>query len=203
MTRPTVWHSVEKPNASGELRPIAGATEEQKLLGSATQVMLSMPCRDTVGHKPRAIPAVNRAPGPPSLMVSVRSNPGPAPGPSAPWPTASSGQQGRAPVSRERRRARAQALGSALPQVEHDQAPCPPDPSEGDQGGIPAARPQARPTRARTTTHRERCTTTLRPRLSRLVRDPCACAQTVATHSGASTCFLCHSNLEKAAALPV
>src|SRR5215468_3679865 len=44
MTRPTVWHSVEKPNASGELRPIAGATEERKLLGSASMLpLLSSP----------------------------------------------------------------------------------------------------------------------------------------------------------------
>jgi len=102
-----------------------------------------------------------------------------------------------------RRRARAQAVGAALPPVAPDQAPGPPAPSAGDQGGSPAARPQARPPRARTTPHRARGNPTLRHRLSRLVRDPCAGAQTVATPSGASTCFLCHSNLEKAAALPV
>jgi len=45
-----------------------------------------MPCRDPVGHNPRALPAVHSAPGPPSLLASVRSHPGPAPGPSAPGP---------------------------------------------------------------------------------------------------------------------
>jgi insertion element IS1 protein InsB len=72
-----------------------------------------------------------------------------------------------------------------------------------DQGGIPAERPQASPTRARTTTHSERGTTTLRHRLSRLVRDTFACAKKVEHHSGAVKFFLCHSNLGKAAALPV
>jgi IS1 family transposase len=53
---------------------------------------------------------------------------------------------------------------------------------------------------ARQTTHIERCTTTLRQRLVRLVREPWSFSKKVEKHSGALTCFLCHYNLEKAGA---
>jgi insertion element IS1 protein InsB len=72
-----------------------------------------------------------------------------------------------------------------------------------DKGGIPAERHKASTTIARNTNHIERFNTTLRHRLSRLVRDTLSCAKKVENHIGASKFFLCHSNLEKAAALPV
>src|SRR5262245_32183667 len=44
-------------------------------LGSATQVMLSMPFHDTVGQNSIDIPEVNRTHGHPRVMSSVRINP--------------------------------------------------------------------------------------------------------------------------------
>jgi hypothetical protein len=44
---------------------------------------------------------------------------------------------------------------------------------------------------------------TLRQRLSRLVRATLSFSKKVENHIGAIKCFICHYNLEKAAALPV
>jgi IS1 family transposase len=53
------------------------------------------------------------------------------------------------------------------------------------------------------TTHIERFNNTLRQRLSRLVRDTLSFSKKVENHIGAIKFFICHYNLEKAAALPV
>ena len=72
-----------------------------------------------------------------------------------------------------------------------------------DKGGIPAERHKASTTIARNTNHIERFNNTLRQRLSRLVRDTLSFSKKVENHIGAIKLFICHYNLEKAAALPV
>jgi hypothetical protein len=57
--------------------------------------------------------------------------------------------------------------------------------------------------KARKTNHIERFNNTLRQRLSRLVRDTFSFSKKVENHIGAIKFFICHYNLEKAAALPV
>ena len=70
-------------------------------------------------------------------------------------------------------------------------------------GVIPAERHNAITKQARTTNHIERFNNTLRQRLSRLVRDTLSFSKKVENHIGAIKFFICHYNLEKAAALPV
>jgi insertion element IS1 protein InsB len=65
---------------------------------------------------------------------------------------------------------------------------------------IPAAHDKAIRTLARTTPHIARCNTTLRQRVSRLVRDAWSFSTTLANHVGALTLFLCHDTLTRAAA---
>jgi insertion element IS1 protein InsB len=75
-----------------------------------------------------------------------------------------------------------------------------PDQYVVSEGVSPAAQPRALSTLARTTTHRERCNTTRRQRVSRLVREALSFAKKLAPHMGASKDFLCHDNLTRAAA---
>jgi hypothetical protein len=70
-------------------------------------------------------------------------------------------------------------------------------------GVIPAERYHAVTQYARKPKPRARFNSTLRPRLSRLVRAMWSCSQPLATPSGAIRAFICHDNLPRAAALPV
>jgi hypothetical protein len=70
-------------------------------------------------------------------------------------------------------------------------------------GVIPAERHKAITKKARKTNHIERFNNTLRQRLSRLVRESLAFSKQRANHIGAIKFFICHYNLEKAAALPL
>ena len=70
-------------------------------------------------------------------------------------------------------------------------------------GVIPAERHKAITKQARQTNHIERFNNTLRQRLSRLVRATLSFSKKVENHIGAIKFFICHYNLEKAAALPL
>jgi hypothetical protein len=66
--------------------------------------------------------------------------------------------------------------------------------------GMPAAPPRAISPRVRHTPPGERCHTTRGQRVARVVRAALSSATTLAHHSRASTLFLCHDNLTRAAA---
>jgi insertion element IS1 protein InsB len=57
--------------------------------------------------------------------------------------------------------------------------------------------------KARQTNHIARCNNTLRQCVARLVRDTLSFSKKRANHIGAIKYFICHDNLEKAAALPL
>jgi len=65
---------------------------------------------------------------------------------------------------------------------------------------MPAAPPQAMSQCARTTKHLERCNTTLRQRVARLVRDALSFSKKRAHHIGAINLFLCFYTLMRVAA---
>ena len=66
---------------------------------------------------------------------------------------------------------------------------------------MPAAPHQTITKKARKTNHIERFHNTLRPRVSRLVRDTLACSTQLENHSGAIRSFIGHDNLTRTAAL--
>ena len=68
------------------------------------------------------------------------------------------------------------------------------------EGVIPAAQHRAISKLARTTNHLERFNTTLRQRVSRLVREALSFSKKLANHIGAIKLFICHYNLRRAAA---
>jgi insertion element IS1 protein InsB len=103
----------------------------------------------------------------------------------------------------DRRRASAQALWASIPEVYQEHAKFYTDQYDVDKGIIPAERHKAITKQARKTNHIERFNNTLRQRLSRLVRDTLSFSKKVENHIGAIKFFICHYNLEKAAALPV
>jgi insertion element IS1 protein InsB len=70
-------------------------------------------------------------------------------------------------------------------------------------GVIPAGQHRVITKHARSTNHIERFNNTLRQRVARLVRETLSFSKTLANHIGAITYFICHYNLEKAAALPL
>jgi hypothetical protein len=65
----------------------AHAENHLSLPGSATQVMLSMPFRDTVDQHPIDITEVNSTHGQPRVLSSVRLNPIHEKWPYSPWHT--------------------------------------------------------------------------------------------------------------------
>jgi insertion element IS1 protein InsB len=65
---------------------------------------------------------------------------------------------------------------------------------------MPPERHNAMTKKPRNTHHVERFNTTLRPRVSRLVREPLAFAKQVAHHMGAMQLFIGHSNLTRVGA---
>jgi insertion element IS1 protein InsB len=68
------------------------------------------------------------------------------------------------------------------------------------KGVIPAAQHKAIRKLTRKTNHIERFNTTLRQRVSRLVREALSFSKTLANHIGAIKLFICHYNLTRAAA---
>lgn len=84
--------------------------------------------------------------------------------------------------------------------VSRERAMFSPDHYAVSTGVIPATQHKAMTKHARKTNHIERFTNTMRPRVSRLVRDTLACAKQLANHIGAITSFLCQYNLTRAAA---
>jgi insertion element IS1 protein InsB len=68
------------------------------------------------------------------------------------------------------------------------------------EGLIPAAQHRAISKLARKTNHIERFNTTLRQRVSRLVREALSLSKRLANHIGAIKLFICHYNLTRAAA---
>ena len=103
----------------------------------------------------------------------------------------------------DRSRASAQALWDSIPEVYQEHAKFYTDPYDVYKGVIPAECHKAITKQARKTNHIERFNNTLRQRLSRLVRDTLSFSKKVENHIGAIKFFICHYNLEKAAALPV
>ncbi len=103
----------------------------------------------------------------------------------------------------DRSRESAKALWGKIPEVYQDHATFHTDQYEAYTGVIPAERHKAITKKARKTNHIERFNNTLRQRLSRLVRDTLSFSKKVENHIGAIKFFICHYNLEKAAALPV
>jgi insertion element IS1 protein InsB len=103
----------------------------------------------------------------------------------------------------DRSRKSAKALWGKIPEVYQAHATFSTDQYDVYKGVIPAERHKAITKKARKTNHIERFNNTLRQRLARLVRDTLSFSKKVENHIGAIKFFICHYNLEKAAALPV
>jgi insertion element IS1 protein InsB len=100
----------------------------------------------------------------------------------------------------DRSRKSAKRLWAKMPHTYRQHATCSTDQDVVYAGVIPAAQPRAISKLARQTTHFERCNTTLRQRVSRLVREAWSCSKTLAHHIGAIKLFICHYNLTRVAA---
>ncbi len=103
----------------------------------------------------------------------------------------------------DRSRESAKALWAEIPEVYQQHATFHTDQYDVYNGVIPAERHKAITKKARKTNHIERFNNTLRQRLSRLVRATLSFSKKVENHIGAIKFFICHYNLEKAAALPL
>jgi insertion element IS1 protein InsB len=103
----------------------------------------------------------------------------------------------------DRRRDSAQQLWAKIPWVYRAQATFRTDQYDAYTGVIPAERHQAITKHARKTHHLERFHSTLRQRVSRLVRDTVPFSKKLAQHLGAIKYCICHDHLTRAAALPV
>jgi hypothetical protein len=102
----------------------------------------------------------------------------------------------------DRRRARGAQRWAKIPAGYQQQATCSTAVAEVSQGVMPAAQHTAMTKHARHTTHSERFTHPLRPRVSRLGRAPRSCSKNLAHPVGAIKGFICHDNLANAAAIP-
>ena len=102
-----------------------------------------------------------------------------------------------------RSRESAKALWGEIPAVYQEHTIFHTDQYEVYKGVIPAERHKAITKPARNTNHIERFNTTLRQRLSRLVRATLSFSKKVENHIGAIKFFICHDHLKKAAALSV
>jgi IS1 family transposase len=100
----------------------------------------------------------------------------------------------------DRRHTSAEPLGAKMPQASRPPATCSPEHYVVDAKVMPAVPHTASSTLARTTKHIERCTTTLRQRVSRLGREAVALSKQLPHHIGASKLCICHYNLTRAAA---
>jgi IS1 transposase/Pyridine nucleotide-disulphide oxidoreductase, dimerisation domain len=87
--------------------------------------------------------------------------------------------------------------------VVQKQATFPPDLDEVYTGVMPPVRHNAMTKQARKTNHVERFNSTLRQRVSRLVRDTLSCSKNLAHHGGVIEFYICYDNRAKAAVLPV
>ena len=103
----------------------------------------------------------------------------------------------------DRRRGSAKRLWAHLPAAYQEQAIVYTDQYEVYKGVIPAARHKAITKKARNTNHLERFNTTLRQRVSRLVRETLAFSKKVENHIGAIRYFICDYNLMRPTALPL
>ena len=103
----------------------------------------------------------------------------------------------------DRSRDSAQALWASIPAVYQHHAKFHTDQYAVYKGVIPTERHKTITKQARKTNHIERFNNTLRQRLSRLVRATLSFSKKVGNHIGAIKFFICHYNLERAAALPV
>ncbi len=103
----------------------------------------------------------------------------------------------------DRSRERAKALWAKIPEVYQQHATFHTDQYDVYHGVIPSERHKAISKKARKTNHIERFNNTPRQRVSRLVRASLSCSKKLANHIGAIKFFICHYNLEKAAALPL
>jgi insertion element IS1 protein InsB len=103
----------------------------------------------------------------------------------------------------DRSRESVKALWANIPEAYQHHATFHTDHYDVYTGVMPAARHKALSKKARQTKHIERFNNTLRQRMSRLVRESLSYSKTLANHIGAIRFFLCHYNLEKAAALPL
>jgi insertion element IS1 protein InsB len=103
----------------------------------------------------------------------------------------------------DRSRETAKELWAKMPLVYREQARCHTDQYEAYPGVMPPAQHKAMTKKAHKTKHVERLNNTLRPRVSRLVRDTLSFSKKLANHIGAIKYFICHYNLTKATALPV
>jgi insertion element IS1 protein InsB len=103
----------------------------------------------------------------------------------------------------DRSRESAKALWANIPLVYREQATFHTDQYEAYKEVIPADRHKAITKKARKTNHIERFNNTLRQRVARLVRESLSFSKKLAHHIGAIKFFICHYNLEKAAALPL
>jgi len=99
----------------------------------------------------------------------------------------------------DRSRKRLKKLWAMMPQASRQHATFYTDQSVVSQGVIPAAQHYPMGKLARKTNHIERCNTTLRQRVSRLVRRAWSFSKTLANHIGAIKYFICHYTLTKAA----
>ena len=100
----------------------------------------------------------------------------------------------------DRSRDSAQALWANIPEVYHHYARFHTDQYDVYKSVLPAERHTAITKKARKTNHIECFNTTLRQRVSRLVRETLSFSKKLANHIGAIRFFICHYNLEKAAA---
>jgi insertion element IS1 protein InsB len=103
----------------------------------------------------------------------------------------------------DRSRTSGQALWTNIPPVYREQATFHTDQYDVYKGIIPAEQHRAITKKARKTNHIERFNNTLRQRVARLVRETLSFSKKLANHIGAIKYFICHYNLEKAAALPL
>lgn len=103
----------------------------------------------------------------------------------------------------DRSRESAKELWANIPVAYREQARFHTDQYEAYKGVIPPERHCAITKQARKTNHIERFNNTLRPRLSRLVRETLSFSKKLANHIGAIRYFICHYHLTRAAALPV
>jgi insertion element IS1 protein InsB len=100
----------------------------------------------------------------------------------------------------DRRRKRAKRLWAKMPEAYRQHATFSTDHDVVYAGVIPAPPHRAISQWAREPNHIERCTNTLRPRVSRLVREALSFSKKLANHVGAIKLFICHYNLTRAAA---
>jgi insertion element IS1 protein InsB len=100
----------------------------------------------------------------------------------------------------DRSRNSAKALWAKIPSVYREQATFHTDHYDAYTGVIPVERHKAITKEARKTNHIERFNTTLRQRVSRLVRETLSFSKKLANHIGAMKYFICHYHLMRVAA---